>query len=85
MSDSLIDLITPAEAARIRGVTRQTISQLIARERFKTKTVGGRLFLYRSEVESFKPDKGGRPPKAKSEPSKNKASKRGRIKHDGRY
>ncbi len=63
MSEALEDLITPAEAARIRGVTRQTIAHLINRERFTTKTVGGRLFLYRSEVERFEPERGGRPPK----------------------
>jgi excisionase family DNA binding protein len=77
MSDNLKDLITPAEAARIRGVTRQTIAHLIARQRFTTTEIGGRLFLHRSEVENYEPDRGGRPPKAKAPDAAKPAGKHG--------
>lgn len=60
----LAGLITPAEAARLRGVTAATMSALVKRGRFRTREIGGRTFLYRSEVLSFVPAKGGRPRKA---------------------
>jgi excisionase family DNA binding protein len=59
------DLITPAEAARIRGVTRSAITDLMKRGRLNVVEVGGRSFLQRDEVEKFSPDITGRPPKAK--------------------
>jgi hypothetical protein len=55
------DLITQTEAAEIRGVAVQSISDLIRRGKLKTVTIGKRKFLLRSEVEKFKPSKGGRP------------------------
>lgn len=57
------DLITQTEAAEIRGVAVQSISDLIRRGRLKTVTIGKRKFLLRSEVEKFKPGTGGRPRK----------------------
>jgi excisionase family DNA binding protein len=53
--------ITPAEAARLRGVTRQAITKLINAGRLSTVSVGERLFVNRAEVESFTPKKPGRP------------------------
>lgn len=53
------DLISQAEAARIRGVTRAAIRDLIRRQRLRSVEVGGRELVYRSEVESFKKDKPG--------------------------
>jgi excisionase family DNA binding protein len=53
------DLISQAEAARIRGVTRAAIRDLIRRERLRSVTVGGRELVYRSEVEAFEKDKPG--------------------------
>ena len=50
---SLKDLISQAEAARIRGVTRAAIRDLIRRERLVSVEVAGRLLVYRSEVEDF--------------------------------
>ena len=57
------DLISQAEAARIRGVSHQTISYLIKQGRIKTFEVGGRLFVLRSEVKNYKPRPAGRPRK----------------------
>lgn len=47
------NLISQAEAARIRGVTRAAIRDLIRRDRLVSVEVAGRLLVYRSEVESF--------------------------------
>jgi hypothetical protein len=58
------DWISQAEAARIRGVSQQAISNLIRRGRLTAITVAGRIVVLRSEVESFVPQpKLGRPPK----------------------
>jgi excisionase family DNA binding protein len=65
------DMITQAEAARIRGVSEEAIRYLVKRGRFKIFKIGGKIFLSRKEVEAFKPSVGGRPPKKKpSKPSK---------------
>jgi excisionase family DNA binding protein len=56
------DLITPAEAARMRSVTRSAITDLIKRGRLQAVEVGGRRFLHRKDVERFTPDITGRPP-----------------------
>lgn len=70
------DLITPAEAARIRGVTRSAITDLMNRGRLNVVQVGGRSFLQRTEVENFTPEITGRPPKPAAEANgKKKASK----------
>ncbi|HEY6330520.1 MAG TPA: hypothetical protein VI756_14375 [Blastocatellia bacterium] len=55
------DLISQTTAARIRGVTVEAISHLIERGRLKTLVIDGHTFLFRAEVEKFKPSKGGRP------------------------
>jgi excisionase family DNA binding protein len=54
------DLISQAEAARIRGVTRAAIRDLIRRQRLRSVEVGGRELVYRGEVEAFEKDKPGR-------------------------
>ncbi len=56
------DLISQAEAARIRDVTRAAIRDLIRRGRLRSVEVGGRELVYRSEVEAFEKDKPGRKP-----------------------
>jgi len=66
------DLITPAEAARLRGVTRSAITDLMKRGRLEIVEFGGRSFLYRKEVESFTPKITGRPPNPKPEQSSGK-------------
>jgi excisionase family DNA binding protein len=53
------DLISQAEAARIRGVTRAAIRDLIRRGRLRSIEIGGRELVYRSEVESFVKEKPG--------------------------
>lgn len=56
--------ISQAEAARIRGVSKQSIADLIKRGRLSKVSVAGRTLVLRAEVEAFvaKP-KLGRPPK----------------------
>lgn len=66
------DLITQSEAAEIRGVSVQSINDLIRRGRLKTITIGKRKFLSKSAVKKFKPSPAGRPRKT---PAK-RASKR---------
>ena len=53
------DLISQAEAARIRGVTRAAIRDLIRRQRLRSVEIGGRELVYRSEVEAFEKEKPG--------------------------
>jgi predicted DNA-binding protein YlxM (UPF0122 family) len=58
------DYISQAEAARIRGVSPQAISDLIRRCRLTTVCLAGRILVLRSEVEAFVAQaKTGRPPK----------------------
>jgi excisionase family DNA binding protein len=55
------DLITPAEAAKLRGVSNQAIVDLLRRGRLTKVEIGGRPFVSRREVESFKPVRKGWP------------------------
>lgn len=59
VEDGMSDLISQAEAARIRGVTRAAIRDLIRRERLRSVAIGGRELVYRSEVKAFEKDKPG--------------------------
>lgn len=59
--DSLSDLISQAEAARIRGVTRAAIADLIKRGKLRSVMVGGRALVYRSEIENYEKGEPGRP------------------------
>ncbi len=74
MKDPMKDLITPADAARLRGVTRSAITDLVKRGRLRSVDVAGRPFLYRSEVEKFTPEVTGRPPKPKASSTEGKVS-----------
>lgn len=49
----LKDLISQAEAARIRGVTRAAIRDLIRRGRLVPVEVAGRSLVHKGEVECF--------------------------------
>jgi excisionase family DNA binding protein len=60
------DWISQAEAARLRGVSRQAIAKLVRRGRLRAMRVGGHLLVRRSDVEHFTSDRAGRP--RKSEP-----------------
>lgn len=53
--------MTQAEAARLRGVSRQSISKLALKGRLRTLEVGGIVFVHKDDVVKFKPEKGGRP------------------------
>ena len=52
--------ISQAEAARIRGVSRQAIARLVKRGKFKVLSIGGRKLLDLGEVRSFAPQAPGR-------------------------
>lgn len=55
------DWISQAEAASLRGVSRQAIHQLVQKGRFRTYDVAGRTLVLREDVVRYEPDKGGRP------------------------
>jgi hypothetical protein len=57
--------ISQAEAARLRNISPQSISELVKRGRFTTIMVGARKFLKRSDVENFEPQLPGPDPKRK--------------------
>lgn len=59
------DLISIADAARLRGVTHGAIRDLIDRGRLSAIEIAGRRLVSRAEVETFEPSKGGRPPEKK--------------------
>jgi hypothetical protein len=44
-----------AQAAKLRGVTRQAIALLVREGRFHTLSIGAETLLMRSEVEEFQP------------------------------
>jgi excisionase family DNA binding protein len=60
-SNEMADLISQAEAARLRGVTRAAIQDLVRRGRIRSVNVGGRSLVYRSEIESYEQGQPGRP------------------------
>ena len=62
---SPFDLVSFADAARLRGVSRQSITKLVNKDRFKTYTVAGRKFLSKKEIEDYMPLAAGRPPAGK--------------------
>jgi len=53
--------ISQAEAARIRGVSRQAISKLVCKGKLKSLDAGGHLLVNREEVVRYEGDVGGRP------------------------
>jgi hypothetical protein len=67
-NSSKLDLyISQAEAARIRGVSKQAIADVIKRGRLSKAKVAGRTVVLRAEVEAFVAQpKLGRPRKKKS-------------------
>jgi predicted DNA-binding protein YlxM (UPF0122 family) len=71
-TDPMADLISQAEAARLRGVTRAAISDLIKRDKIKSVEVAGRQLVFRSEILDFEPGEPGRPPRAKAKLSSGK-------------
>ena len=57
--DELSVFVSQAEAARMKKVSPQAISELVKRGRLKSYTIGGRRFLKRAEVEAFQPKSPG--------------------------
>jgi excisionase family DNA binding protein len=55
--------VSQAEAARIRGVSRQAIARLVKKGRFRTLEMGGRHLLRRRDVERYRAEPPGRPTK----------------------
>jgi excisionase family DNA binding protein len=53
--------ITKAEAARVRGVTRQAIAKLVGKGKLTTLEIAGHTLVKRADVEAYKPEPGGRP------------------------
>ena len=53
--------ITKAEAARVRGVTRQAIAKLVGKGKLATLEIAGHTLVKRADVEAYKPEPGGRP------------------------
>ena len=56
-----LEWITKAEAARVRGVTRQAIAKLVRKGRLATLEIAGHTLVKRADVENYKPEPGGRP------------------------
>lgn len=74
MKVELDDLITQTEAAKLRGVSLQSINELVKRGKLKTITLGRRRFLSRKQVVKYKPAPAGRP-KGKRTAKKSAAKK----------
>lgn len=61
-----------AEAARLRGVSRNAIANLVRRGKLKIYEIGGRRLVNKAEVMAFRPLPIGRPRKksVKEKPGK---------------
>ena len=53
--------VTQAEAARIRGVSRQAIHKLVAKGSLQTLIIGGITFIKRDQIDSYIAKEPGRP------------------------
>jgi len=62
-NSALSEWISQAEAARLRGVTRQAIAKLVKAGRLRTLAASGRLLVHRADVLTFEPHPAGRPSK----------------------
>ena len=72
----IAEYISQAEAARIRGVSNQALSDLIRRGKLSVVVVAGRKLLLRSEVEAFVAQpRTGRPPRKQIKRSARKKEK----------
>lgn len=60
-TDLLSDLITQAEAARLRHCSRQAIAKLVKQGKFRTFMVAGRRLLSKAEVMNYEVKPAGRP------------------------
>jgi excisionase family DNA binding protein len=55
------DWISQANAARIRGVSRQAIAKLVRTKRLRTMEIGGHVLIRREDILDFHRKKAGRP------------------------
>jgi excisionase family DNA binding protein len=55
--------ISQSEAARLRSVSRQAISNLVKKGRFRTLEIGGKVLVHRDDVESYEAKLPGPEPK----------------------
>jgi excisionase family DNA binding protein len=53
--------VSQAEAARLRGVSRQAIWKLIRNGRIRSLEIGGHVLVSRVDVKNFQPREAGRP------------------------
>lgn len=53
--------ISQAEAARLRGVSRQAIAKLAKAKRIRALEIGGHQLVHREDVLRFEPNRAGRP------------------------
>jgi len=60
-TDFLSDLVSQAEASRLRGVSRQAIAKLVKEGKLRGYQVAGRLLVSRTEVENYQIRPAGRP------------------------
>jgi len=80
MKIDLSEVVSIKEASEIRGVSTQSIHELIKRGRLTVVKVSGRKFLLRKEIEGFEPLPVGRPRKdsaAKSSQGSEATKRRG--------
>jgi excisionase family DNA binding protein len=57
----LSDWISQAEAARLRGISRQAVAKLIKKGRLKVFIIGGHTLVSKLEILNFEPKVAGRP------------------------
>jgi hypothetical protein len=55
----LDELITIAEAAKLRGVSTAAVTYHLRAANMRSETVAGTLMVYRSDVENYQPQKPG--------------------------
>ena len=65
-NDKIGIYISQTQAARIAGISRQSVANLVRRGYFTAKVVAGRVLILRSEAEAFVPRPKGRPRKETS-------------------
>ena len=53
--------VSQAEAARMRGVSRQAIARLIKKGRLRILEIGGKILLRREDIKAYRPEAPGRP------------------------
>jgi len=72
------DLVTPPQAARLKGTSREWIYSLMRRGKIEVVEVAGRQFVRLQEVLNYKPESvGGRPPAPKPAQPRTNSRKRG--------